>query len=569
MGTNTGSGSTGSGSTGSGSTGGGSGLTPNTGHSNVGGGYTTGGGSIVKDKTGNSGMLLDAPVSGQAAIDAYKKYLSTVDRDKEAYKDFNTWRQNTKFSGDDLLFDMTTEEGQKQYQDAANFLSSQKGWEDPAVKPGRQLVDDYLSFAEKNKGKDSMRSFTDWAKENNRRTDISYAKEDAERLSAVDSSVNYSSVNDAVDTGDLGTEAANDAAYRGDPNSHPDYLAYKQLSSKEQRALIDPFMDRARAEVGKGPPSQQSFENVKSQAEQYYKESLMAGDANEGFEDQSYTDESATADDGFLNQSTYDEEAEDDYFGDINSEGRIRDFDGVDRRMVTVDEYKNAQEEYRQALASGEYESVLENGVRLQQGSTSDINNFQKQKYGAPLILTTEAEINRYNRARDLQAPRSDGKYADEVNASNPKSIDIGGGIRKIGNILVNTAGQIVDTTGRVLNSPIGSPIGEAALTLSSLGVGGPALQTISRIKKGVDTVNKVKDTVGSIKGAYDKAIDDGLNQIPGYTGTMDLREENKTGGRVGKAVGGSLDLAARQKQSQLDFLARQPGAQPAQPQPS
>ena len=33
-------------------------------------------------------------------------------------------------------------------------------------------------------------------------------------------------------------------------------------------------------------------------------------------------------------------------------------------------------------------------------------------------------------------------------------------------------------------------------------------------------------------------------------------------------AVGGSLDLAARQKQSQLDFLARQPGAQPAQPQP-
>jgi hypothetical protein len=48
----------------------------------------------------------------------------------------------------------------------------------------------------------------------------------------------------------------------------------------------------------------------------------------------------------------------------------------------------------------------------------------------------------------------------------------------------------------------------------------------------------------------------------------MDLREENKTGGRVGKAVGGSLDLAARQKQSQLDFLARQPGAQPAQPQP-
>ena len=34
-------------------------------------------------------------------------------------------------------------------------------------------------------------------------------------------------------------------------------------------------------------------------------------------------------------------------------------------------------------------------------------------------------------------------------------------------------------------------------------------------------------------------------------------------------AIGGSLDLAARQKQSQKDFLARQPGAQPAQPQPA
>ena len=33
-------------------------------------------------------------------------------------------------------------------------------------------------------------------------------------------------------------------------------------------------------------------------------------------------------------------------------------------------------------------------------------------------------------------------------------------------------------------------------------------------------------------------------------------------------AVGGSLDLEARKKQSQADFLARQPGAQPAQPQP-
>ncbi len=547
MGTNTG-----GGSTGGGSTGGGSGLTPNTGHSNAGGGYTTGGGSIVKDKTGNSGTLLDAPVSGEAAIDAYKKYLSTVDRDKEAYKDFNTWRQDTKFSGDDLLFDMTTEEGQKKYQDAANFLSSQKGWEDPAVKPGRQLVDDYLSFAEKNKGKDSMMSFNDWAKENNRRTDISYAKEDAERLSAVDSSVNYSSVNDAVDTGDLGTEAANDAANEAatglkDPST---------MSNQELRNEAQQYVDAAKAKWLE--------ENPGATAEDFARGGGRWIDLAEQMVKDKYNeqqDQSATADDGFLNQSTYDEEAEDDYFGDMNSEGRIRDFDGVNRRMVTLDEYKNAREEYRQALASGEYESVA------QRGSSSDMKNFQKQKYGAPLILTSETEINRYNRARDLQAPRSDGKYADQVNASNPKPIDIGGGIKKFAGTLYNTAGQIVDTAGRILDSKPG----QLALALSGAGLGGKALQTVSNIKTAVDTVNKGKDIYNQVKDVYNQSIDDSVNQVQGITGNIDLREQNKTGGRVGKAVGGSLDLAARQKQSQLDFLARQPGAQPqpAQPQPA
>lgn len=39
-------------------------------------------------------------------------------------------------------------------------------------------------------------------------------------------------------------------------------------------------------------------------------------------------------------------------------------------------------------------------------------------------------------------------------------------------------------------------------------------------------------------------------------------------GGRVNKALGGPIDLAARKKQSQLDFLARQPGAKPPANQP-
>ena len=86
----------------------------------------------------------------------------------------------------------------------------------------------------------------------------------------------------------------------------------------------------------------------------------------------------------------------------------------------------------------------------------------------------------------------------------------------------------------------------------------GKIIRTAQALNKGYNMYTDSKDA----------AINDTLNEVQGITGNIDLREENKTGGRVNKAVGGSLDLEARQKQSQLDFLARQPGAQPAQPQP-
>ena len=515
--TNTGTGNTGGGSTGGGSTGGGSsgggysGGSTGGGSTGSSGGGTSGGGSNLYTGannrppsmgsntggfTGNSGILLDEPLSGQAAINSYKQYLSTVDRDKEAYKPFNTWRQDTKFSGDNLLFDMTTEKGQNEYYAAQKFLGSDLSWDDPALKPGRQLADDYVSFAQKNKGKDTMMGYSDWAKANNRRTDVSMDRETADKILAVDSSVNFSSVNDAVDTGDLGTEAANDAANAA-------------ATGTDQSATAD-----------------------------------------DGFEDQS-KDFGADANDGFEDQSK-------DYFGDIYSEGRIKNFDGVDRRMATVDEVMNAREEYQKALISGEYKPVA------QRQSTADINNFMKQKYGAPLIITSKENITNHSRLQDLQAPRSDGKYADQVNARNPQPIDIGGGLKKLGGKIYNVAGQVVDTAGKILDSKPG----QLALALSGVGLGGKALQTVSNIKTAVDTVNKGRDIVGQVKDVYNQSIDDTLNNAQGITGNIDLREENKTGGRVNKAVGGSLDLAARQKQSQLDFLARQPGAKPPANQP-
>ena len=187
-----------------------------------------------------------------------------------------------------------------------------------------------------------------------------------------------------------------------------------------------------------------------------------------------------------------------------------------------------------------------------------------RDEYVAKMLAKDSGYIdpNQYNRQADLTSPRSDGKYADQVNARN-QPVSIGGGLKKFGGKIYNAAGQVVDTAGRILDS---TP-GKLAVAMATAGVGGPALQTVSNIKTAVDTINKGRDVVGAIKDSYDKAIDDSLNQVQGITGNIDLREENKTGGRVNKAVGGSLDLEARKRKSYEDYLARQPGAQPAQPQ--
>ena len=228
----------------------------------------------------------------------------------------------------------------------------------------------------------------------------------------------------------------------------------------------------------------------------------------------------------------------DDYLGDVNSEGRIRNFDGVDRRMVTVDEVKNAQEEYRQALASGEYQPVA------QRGSTADINNFNKQKYGAPLIITSEEEINRYNRARDLQAPRSDGKYADQVNKLQPDE---------------PTTGEKIKEGAKFVGKNILLPAAKAAITSGgSIGLEG-ALKAVAG--------NAAKDYVTDKVTGYvkDKTGIGAQSDIPEGAISSSAFPFSE-GGRVNKALGGPIDLAARKKQSQLDYLARQGKSAPQPP---
>ena len=137
-----------------------------------------------------------------------------------------------------------------------------------------------------------------------------------------------------VDTGDLGSEEANDAAYKYDGKNaadHPDYKAYKELSStKEKRAIVEPFMDRARKYVEqKLPPSQRNFETVNSWAEQFYRDSLVGATSDDGFGNMKQ-DQSATADDGFEDTSDW----------------RFTDTDYGKKYKMTSEEFKKDQKEF-------------------------------------------------------------------------------------------------------------------------------------------------------------------------------------------------------------------------------
>ena len=125
---------------------------------------------------------------------------------------------------------------------------------------------------------------------------------------------------------------------------------------------------------------------------------------------------------------------------------------------------------------------------------------------------------------------------------------------------------------------------------------------TIDNVKE-VNRVLKEKDLKGAVGVGTDIALGKGAGNVVRKvlggptennqtTQTVQEQEDQKVakkepdiwnqelefyrgGGRVNKALGGPIDLAARKKQSYADYLARQPGAQPqaptaqpAQPQP-
>ena len=482
MGTNTGGSSTGS-------SGGSSGLTPNTGNSNVGGGGFGGTGSIVGGGTGSTGTTSSTGTNNQvdtgdlgseaanvAANQAATNTGTTTDSEIEKY--INSQVQPDPMMGSNYDVDSIRSKYQNELSNAksggnANISSG--------VNSGGVFVDPttgktYISqdyqwevYGKPNQGKvggpgvDAFFGFSDGSS-------VTHEFVDQSVIDSLRDQYGSNTGSGQVDTGDLGSEAANVAANQAAsalPNPY-------EMSSKELRAAAQPFIDQAKAEWFAANPG--------ATAQDFSRSGGRWIDLAEDIVRRNYREQqAATADDGFAELS--------------------------DDQKLT-DEQAAANREG----ARGNY--------------SSDSTTATDPGYTDP---------NQYNRQADLTSPRSDGKYADEVNARNPKPIDIGGGLKKFGGKIYNAAGQVVDTAGRILDS---TP-GKLAIAMATAGVGGPALQTVSNIKTAVDTVNKGRDIVKQVKDAYDQAIDDGLNQVTGITENIDLREENKTGGRVGFRYGG------------------------------
>ena len=260
------------------------------------------------------------------------------------------------------------------------------------------------------------------------------------------------------------------------------------------------------------------------------------------------TDQSATADDGFEDQSK-------DFGADAN--------DGFEDQSYTDD--KGIKRITKDLYDQARYDFFKEKGKIPENAS---LEAFKSGTFAGATYSPRDTNLNLSFKDHLRE------KYGAESYISpNPKSAytQVGGGsdfaqissLPETSNaartIQTETNNQNILQTANEYATKHGKTITAASYLLDYVAPGtGKIIRTAQALNKGYNMYTDSKDA----------AINDSLNEVQGITGNIDLREENKTRGRVNKAVGGSLDLEARQKQSQLDFLARQPGAQPAQPQP-
>ena len=120
--------------------------------------------------------------SGAEAIAAYKKYLAGVDKTTTPFTSFDEWRKGTsQYSTDQLLYDLTSEEGQNQYQLDKSYLSGLKGWEDPRGGTGKQAIAEYEKYLAGLTGGTPV-GFDSWRKGTNFEGSLTFQDEDYKKL---------------------------------------------------------------------------------------------------------------------------------------------------------------------------------------------------------------------------------------------------------------------------------------------------------------------------------------------------------------------------------------------------
>ncbi len=534
MGTNTGGGS-------AGSSGGSSGLTPNTGNVNVGGGGFGGTGSIVGGGTGST-------PSYQSRLDEYKAYVERNKNDPNAVLSPNNFFTQKELLANPEMQDAAYKdvynpgrEFQKQVQagydtgdlgsEAANIAANQAatGLKDPSTMSKQELRNEAQQYVEEAKAK--------WFAENPGATAEDFARGGGRWIDLAEQMVKDKYNEQQSATADDGFGNIPDWKYLDTDKYGKRY----RVTPEEWRKIQNEFYG--------DDPTKKGFD-------EYFKNRFGADGPTFTSEEylQKLKDQAATADDGFANANVF-----------TDSQGNKR----VTRELYDKERFEffkntgklppNAtQEGYNQGnMLPGYREFYMKN-----QGDVRDFNKYMEGKYGAQSYLSPDPK----------SAYKQMGGGADFSQITSlPETTQFARSIQGETNDknILQKANEFANKHGKSITAA------SYLLDFVAPGVG-----------KGIRTAQAINKGYNLVTGAVDSAMNDVLTKPTGVGGQVDLNKTLsqgatpepeydgnissiffKDGGRVNKAVGGPLDLEARRKQSQADFLARQPGAQPAQPQ--
>jgi hypothetical protein len=292
-------------------------------------------------------------------------------------------------------------------------------------------------------------------------------------------------------------------------------------------------------------------QNLNIERNQYMKEKF--GDSKENAQEeyrQRLAEKAGLEKPGEDNRTDFYKKVSNDYYG-AGADQSVLDLE----KLAQSNEVKNLRREVG-------FENITERTSKEQKKSfLRSISDFAS-KYKVPLTIVAS-----------LVGGPAGAQLAKQVLGANDMArmgVDVVGDVRE-----GDLKGAAETVAGAVIGKNSVDNIKEGSRVLKEKDIkGGVALGTDIALGKGAgDVVRKVLGTEGNQTNEQtaqtnEQTVPKQENQKvakrepePEYDGNIGSIFSD--GGRVKKALGGPIDLAARKKQSQLDFLARQPGAKP------